>query len=82
MLFYPNNRHQRGNVKSESSVEANIIPVAYVSSPLYLEDKSAVVTGAGIPAISTVIPRKIAGTGSQAVTANTIAGITIRRTDT
>ena len=47
-----------------------IIPVAYFSSPPYFAESNAVVIGAGIPAIITVIPRSIGSIGKNAVIAN------------
>ena len=80
--FYPSMRHHIGSVTKDSSVLTNIIPVAYFSSAPYLEDSSAVVTGAGIPAMMTAVPRSTAGRGKNAVIANIPAGIASSRTAT
>ena len=75
-LFYHRTKHHNGNVISDNIVLRKTIPVAYFSSPPYFAESNAVVIGAGIPAMITVIPRSIPSIGRNAVIANTTAGIT------
>ena len=73
--------HNIGNVIIEIIVLKNIIPVAHCSSPPYFVESNAVVTGVGIPAIITVIPRSIGSIFKNDVKPKTIAEIPIKRTN-
>ena len=61
-VFYKK-RHQIGNVNNDVIVLKKIIPVAYFSSPPYFAESNAVVIGAGIPAMITVMPLSIGSIG-------------------
>ena len=73
--FFYKKAHQTGKVMSDRRVDRKISPVAYSSSPPYFAERSAVVIGAGMPAIITVIPLSMESMGRNAVIAKTTAGI-------
>ena len=68
-------------MSNDKIVLKKIMPVAYFSSPPYLAERRAVVIGAGIQAIITVIPLSIGSIDKNAVHPRTIRGIPIKRTN-